>query len=151
MSAGFAIYFISVTAWSDGIPQFFEQQSIDMQFGESDTYIFSSPDDVDFLEKKKRYVGEDQPVEEHSILDNDFYQDEGFRFYNNTQYSFDEVKSKYMQAQANQVTLADLSISLGYGMEFSLSRSQSIGYEYISSFPHDRGQSIRIFWKKTFK
>ena len=87
---------------------------------------------------------------EESRLDNAFYEDRDIRIYNNTLYSMDELSNKYRQAQASQVTMSDLSISLGYGMAFNLNKNQSVGYEYISSFPHDRGQSIRLFWKITF-
>lgn len=36
-------------------------------------------------------------------------------------------------------------------MTYKINADHKIGYEYISSFPYDRGQLIRIFWIWSFK
>ncbi|WP_374294393.1 hypothetical protein [Acinetobacter sp.] len=138
------------------MPQFFApiatqqtilQPTLQTTFSDLEPLFNHNPFSID---QTSRHYGEDQPIVEESRLDNSFYDDDGMRVYNHTLYSMDEVKSKYANAQADQVTMSDLSISLGYGMEFDVKEDQTVGYEYTSSFPHDRGQSIRLFWKIAF-
>ena len=139
------------TAIAESLPQFFEPIAIEKSMGFEDVSDDDFNDDQPYLiDQTSRIYGEDQPIVEESRLDNSFYDDDGMRVYNHTLYSMDEVKSKYANAQADQVTMSDLSISLGYGMEFDVKEDQTVGYEYTSSFPHDRGQSIRLFWKIAF-
>ena len=151
------VFFASlVVVKAESVPQFFApiatQQTIlqtTLQTSSSDLepLLNHNPFSID---QTSRHYGEDQPMVEESRLDNAFYEDRDIRIYNNTLYSMDELSNKYRQAQASQVTMSDLYISLGYGMAFNLNKNQSVGYEYISSFPHDRGQSIRLFWKVVF-
>lgn len=47
--------------------------------------------------------------------------------------------------------LNDLSISLGYGIVYQINQDNRIGYEYLSSFPFDRGQMVRLFWLRVLK
>ena len=139
------------TAIAESLPQFFEPIAIEKSMGFEDVSDDDFNDDQPYLiDQTSRIYGEDQPIVEESRLDNSFYDDDGMRVYNHTLYSMDEVKSKYANAQADQVTMSDLSISLGYGMEFDVKEDQTVGYEYTSSFPHDRRQSIRLFWKIAF-
>lgn len=35
-------------------------------------------------------------------------------------------------------------------MVYQLNKNNRIGYEYLSSFPFDRGQLIRLFWLRIF-
>lgn len=141
---------MSSHVYADTLPNFFPQA---VQLDVFAQQAWSAVDELELdamhIKKDSRYVGEDELQQEQSILDNDFYQDEDFRFYNHTQYSLDSVKDNYMNS-LTQTNMSDLSISLGYGMEFRVSRYQHIGYEYLSSFPYDRGQTIRIFWKARF-
>ncbi|MFU8927048.1 hypothetical protein [Acinetobacter puyangensis] len=146
---GCGVFLCSSLAWAElnHLPDFFvasEQQAID--------HTSSPLNDLSQLEiqKKQRYVGEDQPLEEHSFLQNDFFQNDRFRIYNNTQYNVEQVTSKFSPTQMQQLTLSDLSISLGYGMEFRINHNQRWGYEYLSAFPYDRGQSIRFYWRYYF-
>lgn len=139
------------TAIAESLPQFFEPIATEQSMGFDDVSVNDFNDNQPYLiDQTSRNYGEDQPIVEESRLDNSFYDDDGMRVYNHTLYSMDEVKSKYANAQADQVTMSDLSISLGYGMEFDVKEDQTVGYEYTSSFPHDRGQSIRLFWKIAF-
>ncbi len=100
-------------------------------------------------EKLERYIGEDQPVPKKNFLSNNLFDDGHWRIYNNTQYNLDDLSGVY-HAEINQAILSDLAISLGYGIEYYLQEKQSIGYEYLSSFPYDRGQSVKLFWKWRF-
>lgn len=139
------------TAIAESLTQFFEPIATEQSMGFDDVSDNDFNDNQPYLiDQTSRNYGEDQPIVEESRLDNSFYDDDGMRVYNHTLYSMDEVKSKYANAQADQVTMSDLSISLGYGMEFDVKEDQTVGYEYTSSFPHDRGQSIRLFWKIAF-
>ncbi|MCH4248656.1 MAG: hypothetical protein LKF82_12655 [Acinetobacter populi] len=147
---GYGVFLFSgmVLAEMSRLPDFFVVSEQQVTAEESNGF----PDDLSQLElqKKQRYVGEDQPLEEHSFLQNDFFQNDHFRIYNKTQYNFEHATSKFSPTQMEQLTLSDLSISLGYGMEFRVSHNQSWGYEYLSAFPYDRGQSIRLFWRYRF-
>jgi hypothetical protein len=50
-----------------------------------------------------------------------------------------------LTGETNNLSLDDFSISLGYGIVYQLNSANRIGYEYLSSFPFDRGQLIRFF------
>lgn len=146
------MWMVGLSVYCKELPNFFNPVTSkdvfkDTQFA-SDLSLASQDNTI---QKETRYIGEDQPLEEKSFWSQDFYQDDDFRFYNMTQYSFSGFKNTYRYGTApSQIDLDDLSISLGYGMEFRLSRHQRWGYEYLSSFPYDRGQSIRLFWKRKF-
>ncbi len=55
-----------------------------------------------------------------------------------------------MSGQTYDVGVDDFAVSFGYGMEFKLDPVNKVGYEYVSSFPYDRGQMVRFFWSKRF-
>lgn len=142
------------TAYAESVPQFFAPLTTSSHNNSKNSIKMDTAserfENSMYLEKNQRYAGEDQPIIEESRLDNSFYQDDGIRIYNNTWYSMDDLSEAYKNAQTSQVTMSDLSISLGYGMEFDVKQNQSVGYEYTSSFPHDRGQAVRVFWKVAF-
>ena len=86
----------------------------------------------------------DTQEKEYSTLSNQLYQTERFRVFNYMAYD-----SQQLSAQAKSGSLdniSQLSISFGYGVEFLVNSHNKIGYEYISSFPYDRGQLVRLFW-----
>ncbi|MFC3902667.1 hypothetical protein SAMN05421749_103427 [Acinetobacter marinus] len=157
---GYSLLFLTVllsclaTAYAESVPQFFAPLTTSSHSNSKNSIKMDTASDQFensmYLEKNQRYAGEDQPIIEESRLDNSFYQDDGIRIYNNTWYSMDDLSEAYKNAQTSQVTMSDLSISLGYGMEFDVKQNQSVGYEYTSSFPHDRGQAVRVFWKVAF-
>ena len=87
---------------------------------------------------------------DYSILHNLFFQDDRWRVYNYTAYQTNQFNQKMLTGDTSNLSLDDFSISLGYGMVYQLNKNNRIGYEYLSSFPFDRGQLIRFFWLRIF-
>ncbi|MDY6481922.1 hypothetical protein SKM54_05615 [Acinetobacter faecalis] len=101
-------------------------------------------------EKKENLEKYDEEQRDYSFINNNFYEDDVVRVYNNTAYSFDGAQNKFMSGQTYDVGVDDFAVSFGYGMEFKLDPVNKVGYEYVSSFPYDRGQMVRFFWSKRF-
>ena len=91
-----------------------------------------------------------QEKTDYSILHNLFFQDDRWRVYNYTAYQTNQFNQKMLTGDTNNLSLDDFSISLGYGMVYQLNKNNRIGYEYLSSFPFDRGQLVRFFWLRIF-
>lgn len=91
-----------------------------------------------------------QEKTDYSILHNLFFQDDRWRVYNYTAYQTNQFNQKMLTGDTSNLSLDDFSISLGYGMVYQLNKNNRIGYEYLSSFPFDRGQLIRLFWLHIF-
>lgn len=91
-----------------------------------------------------------QEKTDYSILHNLFFQDDRWRVYNYTAYQTNQFNQKMLTGDTSNLSLGDFSISLGYGMVYQLNKNNRIGYEYLSSFPFDRGQLIRLFWLRIF-
>ncbi|EEH69098.1 hypothetical protein HMP0015_1438 [Acinetobacter haemolyticus ATCC 19194] len=91
-----------------------------------------------------------QSKTDYSILHNMFFQDERWRIYNYTAYQTNQFNHKMLTGETQSLSLDDFSISLGYGIVYQFNSSNRIGYEYLSSFPFDRGQLIRFFWLRLF-
>ena len=101
-------------------------------------------------ETKENLEKYDEKQRDYSFINNNFYEDDVVRVYNNTAYSFDSAQNKFMSGQTYDVGVDDFAVSFGYGMEFKLDPINKVGYEYVSSFPYDRGQMVRFFWSKRF-
>ena len=101
-------------------------------------------------ETKENLEKYDEKQRDYSFINNNFYEDDVVRVYNNTAYSFDGAQNKFMAGQTHDVGVDDFAVSFGYGMEFKLDPINKVGYEYVSSFPYDRGQMVRFFWSKRF-
>ena len=91
-----------------------------------------------------------QEKTDYSILHNLFFQDDRWRVYNYTAYQTNQFNQKILTGDTSNLSLGDFSISLGYGMVYKLNKNNRIGYEYLSSFPFDRGQLVRFFWLRIF-
>lgn len=91
-----------------------------------------------------------QEKTDYSILHNLFFQDDRLRVYNYTAYQTNQFNQKMLTGDTSNLSLDDFSISLGYGMVYQLNKNNRIGYEYLSSFPFDRGRLIRLFWLRIF-
>lgn len=87
---------------------------------------------------------------DYSVLHNQLFQDERWRVYNYTAYQTNQFNHKMLTGDTSNLSLDDFSISLGYGIVYQLNSTNRIGYEYLSSFPFDRGQLIRLFWLRIF-
>ena len=74
-------------------------------------------------------------AQDYGIIENLFYENEHIKIYNYTAYEVDSAQSKFLLGQSDQIGVQD---------------RHSIGYEYLSNFPYDRGQMIRIFWNYLF-
>ena len=84
------------------------------------------------------------------VLTHSIFQSERIKFFNFTAFDRNELKNKLDTGHFDLSNLEQLSITFGYGVEYLLKENQTIGYEFLSSFPYDRGRLIRIFWNQTF-
>ena len=91
-----------------------------------------------------------QEKTDYSILHNLFFQGERWRVYNYTAYQTNQFNHKMLTGDTSNLSLDDFSVSLGYGIIYQLNPTNRIGYEYLSSFPFDRGQLVRFFWLRIF-
>lgn len=87
---------------------------------------------------------------DYSVVNNDFYENEYIRVFNYTAYNSDNFTNKLGTGQFSSSDLDALKISFGYGIEIKMNKRNKLGYEYLSNFPHDRGQLIRFFWVRLF-
>lgn len=99
-------------------------------------------------EQKKLAEEHEQELKNYSVLSNQIYADERFKLFNYTAFTSDDFKNRISAGQSIHQEVQGLNISMGYGMEFKLNKNNTLGYEYLSSFPYDRGQMVRIYWTK---
>lgn len=97
------------------------------------------------LEQRRLAIEHDDEVNNYNVLKNEFYSNERWVIYNYTAYDTGQLQNKNNNRLTNHINIQDLSISVGYGVNYSVNPRLKIGYEYISSFPYDRGQLIRFF------
>lgn len=97
------------------------------------------------LEQRRLAIEHDDEVNNYNVLKNEFYSNERWVIYNYTAYDTGQLQNKNINGLTNHINIQDLSISVGYGVNYSVNPRLKIGYEYISSFPYDRGQLIRFF------
>ncbi|WP_368662655.1 hypothetical protein [Acinetobacter nosocomialis] len=97
------------------------------------------------LEQRRLAIEHDDEINNYNVLKNEFYSNERWVIYNYTAYDTGQLHSKSIAGLTNHINIQDLSISVGYGVNYSVNPRLKIGYEYISSFPYDRGQLIRFF------
>ena len=91
----------------------------------------------------------DQALMNYSILKNRFYENERIRVFNYSAYSVQQLKTSLLNPASTPMDADNFYISFGYGIEFKVDKFNKIGYEYISSFPYDRGQLFRFFWVRS--
>lgn len=106
--------------------------------------------DIEAKESQEQFEKFKEQQRDYSVWNQKLYENDYLRIYNHSLYQFDDAKNKMMAGQNENSNLQDLKLSFGYGMEFKLDKAHSVGYEYVSNFPYDRGQLIRIFWSKRF-
>jgi long-subunit fatty acid transport protein len=107
---------------------------------------------IDIHEEEQKQLAQqtEEENQDYALLNNQFFENDLVRIYNYTAYQTDAVKGKLLDGGMDQIGLQDFYVSFGYGMEFKINRSNRVGYEYISAFPYDRGQVIRLFWIFSF-
>jgi len=120
---------------------FFQPES-DSTFLDSDQLLDQS--DLN-LEQRQLAIEHDDEVNNYNVLKNEFYSNERWVIYNYTAYDTGQLQNKNINGLTNHINIQDLSISVGYGVNYIVNQRLKIGYEYISSFPYDRGQLIRFF------
>lgn len=124
-------------------------QAYDFFQPESDSTLLDSDQLLDQsdlnLEQRRLAIEHDDEVNNYNVLKNEFYSNERWVIYNYTAYDTGQLQNKNINGLTNYINIQDLSISVGYGVNYSVNPRLKIGYEYISSFPYDRGQLIRFF------
>ncbi|WP_151743939.1 hypothetical protein [Acinetobacter calcoaceticus] len=124
-------------------------QAYDFFQPESDSTLLDSDQLLDQsdlnLEQRRLAIEHDDEVNNYNVLKNEFYSNEHWVIYNYTAYDTGQIQNKNINGLTNHLNIQDLSISVGYGVNYSVNPRLKIGYEYISSFPYDRGQLIRFF------
>ena len=119
---------------------------------EQDGVIVMDPDLENMYENEQRALALKtmNDAQDYGIIENLFYENEHIKIYNYTAYEVDSAQSKFLLGQSDQIGVQDFGLSFGYGIAFRVQDRHSIGYEYLSNFPYDRGQMIRIFWNYLF-
>ncbi|MEB3813291.1 MULTISPECIES: hypothetical protein [Acinetobacter] len=124
-------------------------QAYDFFQSESDSTLLDTEQLLDQsdlnLEQRRLAIEHDDEVNNYNVLKNEFYSNERWVIYNYTAYDTGQLQNKNSNGLTNHINIQDLSISVGYGVNYSVNPRLKIGYEYISSFPYDRGQLIRFF------
>lgn len=124
-------------------------QAYDFFQPESDSTLLDSDQLLDQsdlnLEQRRLAIEHDVEVNNYNVLKNEFYSNERWVIYNYTAYDTGQLQNKNINGLTNHLNIQDLYISVGYGVNYSVNPRLKIGYEYISSFPYDRGQLIRFF------
>jgi hypothetical protein len=124
-------------------------QAYDFFQPESDSSLLDSDQLLDQsdlnLEQRRLAIEHDDEVNNYNVLKNEFYSNERWVIYNYTAYDTGQLQNKNINGLTNHLNIQDLYISVGYGVNYSVNPRLKIGYEYISSFPYDRGQLIRFF------
>lgn len=110
-------------------------------------FDFNQDNSSDFERLETQYYQQDS---DYSVLSNQLYQGQRFRVFNYTAYEIDNLKAVLEPGQGNADGISSLSISMGYGLEFLVNKRNKIGYEFLSSFPYNRGELIRFFWVSVF-
>lgn len=92
-------------------------------------------------------IAYDTQEKDYSVLNNSVYRNERLRIFSYTAYDMNEMNTRLKSGNLDLESLSgSLYISFGYGIELRLNDLNKIGYEYLSTFPYDRGQLIRVFW-----
>ncbi|WP_228704595.1 hypothetical protein [Acinetobacter piscicola] len=137
----------------DAIPEYKQDPLFDIQTQKNSLSNLNDQQSNTFFEQateqKKLAEEHDQEVMDYSILTNGFYENDRIRIYNYTAYNTQQLKNTLLNPTNSNTSGTELTISFGYGMEFKINTLNKIGYEYISSFPYDRGQLLRLYWLRT--
>ncbi len=118
----------------------------------SDTEMITERNDIFFEQdqlQKKLAEQHEQELADYSILTNKFYENERIRVFNYTAYNVQQLKTSLLNPSNDNPASSELYLSFGYGIEIKINALNKVGYEYISSFPYDRGQLLRLFWIRT--
>lgn len=92
--------------------------------------------DIDYDTQEKNY----------EVLNNSVYRNDRIRIFSYTAYDSNQINTRLKSGNLDLETFGELEISFGYGIELRVNRLNKMGYEYLSTFPYDRGQLIRLFW-----
>lgn len=138
---------------TEATPEFKQETLFNIQTHENSLSNLNEQHNNDFFEQateqKKLAEEHDQEVMDYSILSNEFYKNDRLRIFNYTAYNMQQLKNTLLNPTNSNTSGTELSISFGYGMEFKINALNKLGYEYISSFPYDRGQLLRLYWVRT--
>ena len=125
----------------------FLKDDIKIENIEPPTQTWATPEDI----QRNLAQEHDKKLLEYSILSNKFYENEQVRIFNYSAYNVQQLKNSLINPAVANGTSNEFYISFGYGVEFKINQYNRIGYEYLSSFPYDRGQIIRIFFVRNLK
>ena len=139
---------------TEALPEFEQEALFNIQTHENSlSNNINEQQNNDFFEQateqKKLAEEHDQQVMDYSILNNEFYENDRLRIFNYTAYNMQQLKNTLLNPTNTNSSGTELTISFGYGMEFKINALNKLGYEYISSFPYDRGQLLRLYWVRT--
>ncbi len=101
-------------------------------------------------EQRKIALNTANEQQQYGLLHHAFFENDVFEIYNYTAYDTGAAQNKLLLGNAEHIGWQDFGISFGYGVKLNLNSRHSIGYEYLSNFPYDRGQIIRFFWTAVF-
>ncbi|MDQ8951617.1 hypothetical protein RFH42_01390 [Acinetobacter rudis] len=108
---------------------------------DSVTFDFNAQPVEDILD-----VVYDTHEKDYSVLNNSVYRNDRIHIFSYTAYDMNQMNTRLKSGNLDLESLNSLYISFGYGLEYRVNKLNKIGYEYLSTFPYDRGQLIRVFW-----
>ncbi|MCM1963956.1 hypothetical protein NCY63_15130 [Acinetobacter pittii] len=72
------------------------------------------------LEQRRLAIEHDDEVNNYNVLKNEFYSNERWVIYNYTAYDTGQLQNKNSNGFTNHINIQDLSISVGYGVNYSV-------------------------------
>lgn len=120
-------------------------------FQEQQELHLATHEELDLNTEQTRIAKQiEEEYKSFDIISHQIYANERIRFFNFTAFSQKDLKNKLGTGSFHLDDIQNLNITLGYGMEYYIKPTVTIGYEYLSSFPYDRGQLVRVFWNYIF-
>ncbi|NUF13924.1 hypothetical protein, partial [Acinetobacter oleivorans] len=99
-------------------------QAYDFFQSESDSTLLNTDQLLDQsdlnLEQRRLAIEHDDEVNNYNVLKNEFYSNERWVIYNYTAYDTGQLQNKNINGLTNHINIQDLSISIGYGFNYSV-------------------------------
>lgn len=132
-------------------PELFEQKEGYFDFFKKSEELAQVDSDMD-LNKTQTEIAEKNEKEyaRFSVLNHQIFNNDKIRIFNFTAFDDHDLKNKLNIGHFSFSELNSIQITFGYGIEYLYEKGKAVGYEYLSAFPYDRGQLIRIYWNQSY-
>lgn len=132
-------------------PELLEQKDSYFNFFEQPEELAPADDVID-LNKAQTEIAKKNEKEysRFSVLNHQIFNNDKIRVFNFTAFDDHDLKNKLNIGHFSFSELNSIQITFGYGIEYLYDKGKAVGYEYLSAFPYDRGQLIRIYWNQSY-